>query len=587
MTGQDPWGTLPVARTVLAVARTVPCTARLLDVAELFRGDERVAVDFTVNAGSRFGAGITGMLHDAGVERLVPWNHAVAPEGEFDLALVANPKGELHRLPVPMLFMPHGAGHNRLVGTLPGSLSVASGLARSQLEHRGRTLPARLALSHPEQVERLRASYPEAAGRAVVVGDPSYDRMLANLERREHFRRALGATGGRRLVVVTSTWHHDSLLGRHGRRLVSALLSQLPHDEYQVALIAHPNIWYRYSPAQLRRWLAPELEAGLRLVPPLEGWRATLVAADVVVGDHGSVSYYAAALGRPVLLATFGDTLIAPDSPLAEFGRATPRLDPDGDLRAQLATAEREGGSLTAADLLIQHPGGSAGRMRRLLYEMLRLDPPPVPAPEPPPLRTPESYTEEPERFAVEATVDGDGVRVRRFAPLAAGTGDAERFEVVAAERLHPATAASPDIAVRSHASESEPPEEWIVRTLRRFPGCGLAAASLSGSRALLRLRDGRALELDAPGTDLFVAATAVYAWAVDGRPLPALAAGVPVHIGARRTVIRGTPPPMIFAGLPPIPPPRDHGTTRRTDRDPATAESPGARTSGPGDGYL
>ncbi|RCV53599.1 UDP-N-acetyl glucosamine 2-epimerase [Marinitenerispora sediminis] len=543
MGAQDPWGTLPVERTVLAVARTVPCTARLLDVAELFRGDERVAVDFTVNAGSRFGAGIAGMLRDAGVERLVPWEHAAASGSGFDLALVANPKGELHRLGAPMLFMPHGAGHNRLVGTLPGSLSVASGLARSQLEHRGRTLPARLALSHTEQVARLRASYPEAAERAVVVGDPSYDRMLASAERREHYRRALGATQGRRLVVVTSTWHHDSLLGRHGRRLLGALLAQLPHDEYRVALIAHPNVWYRYSPAQLRRWLAPELAAGLRLVPPLEGWRATLVAADVVVGDHGSVSYYAAALGRPVLLATFGDALIAPDSPLAEFGRATPRLDPGGDLRAQLAAAERDGGSLAAADLLIQHPGGSGGRMRRLMYGMLRLSPPRTAAPEPPPLPVPAPHAEEPERFAVEADVTADGVRVRRFATLDPGVGDAERFEVVAAELLHSATAASPDIAVRSHTSETESPAAWIVRTLRRFPGCGLAAASLGGPRALLRLRDGRAVEVELSGTDLFVAAAAVYAWAVDGRPLRALAAGVPVRVGTRETVIRGTPP--------------------------------------------
>ena len=32
------------------------------------------------------------------------------------------------------------------------------------------------------------------------------------------------------------------------------------------------------------------MRAGLGVIPPQEGWRAALVGADVLIGDHGSVT---------------------------------------------------------------------------------------------------------------------------------------------------------------------------------------------------------------------------------------------------------------------------------------------------------
>lgn len=87
------------------------------------------------------------------------------------------------------------------------------------------------------------------------------------------------------------------------------------------------------------------MAAGLLVIPPQEGWRATIVASDPVVGDHGSTSLYSAAAERAVLLAATGLDELDPDSPTAEFGRRAVRLDPTGDLHALLreagAAAER------------------------------------------------------------------------------------------------------------------------------------------------------------------------------------------------------------------------------------------------------
>ena len=64
----------------------------------------------------------------------------------------------------------------------------------------------------------------------------------------------------------------------------------------------HPNIWALHGRRQVLAWLADHMAAGLGVVPPQEGWRAALVGADVVIGDHGSVTRYGAALGVPVLM---------------------------------------------------------------------------------------------------------------------------------------------------------------------------------------------------------------------------------------------------------------------------------------------
>src|SRR6185312_4084849 len=95
---------------------------------------------------------------------------------------------------------------------------------------------------------------------------------------------------------------------------------------------------YGHGGLQVRLWLGDALDAGLVLLPPRRGWQAALLAADVVVGDHGAVTFYGAALGRPTLLASSGREAeeLDPASPTAALSRALPRLDPRRDLPGQI-----------------------------------------------------------------------------------------------------------------------------------------------------------------------------------------------------------------------------------------------------------
>ncbi|MEU5849813.1 hypothetical protein [Saccharopolyspora shandongensis] len=365
----DRWDTAPVERRVLGVVRTPTALDRLLDVLPVLADDMRVETRFAVAAGSEFAANLTDQLHRTQA-RVADWEQAIGKD--FDLAISPSGNGPLHELEMPVLTLPHGAGHHKLRATESGVAEEVSGLSAAQLMHEGRVVPAVVGLSHPSQLVALRRDCPAAAPRAEVIGDPCFARLQVSLPMREHYRAALG-TGRRKLVVLASTWGPHSLFGRQGG-LARDLVAALPAD-YQVALVLHPNIWSRHEGLQIRTWLQTALRGGLVLVPRLRKWQAALVAADVVISDHGSLSCYAAALGKPLLLAAFGTDEVVPGSPMALLGERAKRLDTTGDLRAQIDSARPVPDHQQLADLAFQDR--ACERLRGLIYRQLDLPEPP------------------------------------------------------------------------------------------------------------------------------------------------------------------------------------------------------------------
>jgi len=240
-------------------------------------------------------------------------------------------------------------------------------LSPEWLIHDGVVVPSVIVLSHAEQLDRLRQTCPEAAERAVVLGDPVFDRMTASSALRPSYRRAYGIGQGQRLVVVSSTWGDESLFGQHPR-LPLELAERLPSDEFRVIFIPHPNITAKHSKYAVSHWLAAARRAGVRIPDDVDEWRAAIVAADLVVGDHGSVPYYAACLGIPVLLATAPVEAVAPNSPIAALLAAAPRLDPAGDYEKQVRAVRP-----TPADQASSVPGGAAAALRATLYRTMAL----------------------------------------------------------------------------------------------------------------------------------------------------------------------------------------------------------------------
>src|ERR1700734_3049123 len=90
--------TVPVQRTVLAVAHSVVTAARLADVLPVLASDWRIQVVFSA-APSLFPGGVQDFLHDMGAA-VIPWQQAVRER--FDLAIAAG-TGQLEQLHAPVL----------------------------------------------------------------------------------------------------------------------------------------------------------------------------------------------------------------------------------------------------------------------------------------------------------------------------------------------------------------------------------------------------------------------------------------------------------------------------------------------------
>ncbi|MET8080769.1 hypothetical protein [Streptomyces sp. NPDC005303] len=387
------WLTLPGCKRVLVVVHTEVYGRRLGDVLPLLTADLRLQVYFTI-APHAFNAGaaraVPGPLPDGSV---LPWEQALGMR--FDLVLAAGSQG-VHRLRGPLLRLPHGAGHMKLSrladGRDPGAARTVGGLGRRYLVRDGRVVPRALALAHRDELARLRRCCPEALPVAEVVGDATYDRIVASLPLRHRYRAALGVRRGQKLVVVSSTWGTGSAFNRLDT-LLPRLLTELPGDEYRIAVLVHPNVWSWHGIWQVRSWLAAAEQRGIAVVPPDTDWRSLIIAADWVLGDHGSVTLYSTLTRAALLLARFPADDVDPASPGAELASLAPALSPSHTLPEQLAYA-RTAGPATRYDRIARRissePGRAGHNTRRLMYRLLGLGEPacepslpvvPLPAP--------------------------------------------------------------------------------------------------------------------------------------------------------------------------------------------------------------
>ncbi|SDM71435.1 hypothetical protein [Allokutzneria albata] len=372
------WATVSPTRVVLVVLHNITTLTRMLDVLPVFDSDFRVQLVATWSGSDPFSHGLREAVEELGM-RTIPWEEATRIR--FDLAIAASHHGGLAELTTPLMILSHGIGYTKYSpgnrkSEIGNRKSVAGsevfGVSAEWVLREGEPLAEALVFPHRAQVQHLPAA---AVPTAVLAGDPCFDRMRASRGLREHYRRALDARG-RTIVAVSSTWSEESLLGS-GPELIRRLLAELPVDEYRVVAIVHPNVWHHHGPSEVRRWFKDCLRAGLTLVPEIEGWRASLIAADCVIGDNGSVTAYGAALGKPVLLGAFPD--VPPGTAVDVLGELAPRLDPTRPLRVQVdrAVAEHSAGRYQAVtDLVTDAPDESAGLLRELCYRLLDLPAP-------------------------------------------------------------------------------------------------------------------------------------------------------------------------------------------------------------------
>ncbi|MFD4321444.1 hypothetical protein [Streptomyces sp. NPDC058548] len=548
------------------MVHNVTSAGRLLDLVPLFHDDFRIQVLTTSTGSSAFQDGIRELLRGLELPEL-PWSQALSTPA--DLTISASFGGELDLIQGNLAVLSHGTGYTKRLGKPEagsrkpeagsrkpeaGSRKPTFGLSPEWLLSDGKPFVDGLVLSHPEQLERLGRVCAEAVPAAVLAGDPCFDRMLAARPYRDRFRRALGVRRGQRLVVLNSTWNPEGLFGNGGQDVLPGLLprlaAELPADDYRLAAVLHPNIWYGHGPGQIRAWLDRARRGGLMLIDPVHAWRQALLAADLVLGDFGAVSYYAAALDTPVLLAADGAGLLDDEAPLAEFVRSAPRLDPYGPLLPQV-----ERGIAThrpdpaPAGFVTSDPGRSAELLRRHFYALMDLPEPPGPAsfePLPLPPYAPGRTTAP---LHVRTRVEGTDVVVERSAGHPPGAaGDAHL--AVHEETRHPADLDVADVITRDGPADDPRlggPGAWADEVLRLHPHCSTAVYVTGPDTCFVRSRGQGTFRLAAePGADADPAAyaSALHAWLAYGGTAPVRGVVLRMHTAGGAHPFRVTPSP-------------------------------------------
>jgi hypothetical protein len=553
---------------------------RIVDIISVFESDLRIQLAITSKFSDPFIHDLPALISAAGI-RFIGWKQATARS--FDLIVSASHHGDLHELRGPIVIFSHGLGYSKYAPQEPGARSQEPGarsqepgarsqepgarsqepgarsqepgarsvfgLSRPWLVNGRELIAAALIFAHPEQLDRLSAAVPEALETAVLAGDPCFDRMLESLRFRSRFRAALGVGDDRKIVVVSSTWSSNSMLGAVPE-LVRRLMAALPVDEFQVALIPHPNIWNRHGPGQLQSWFADAVRAGLILIPPDCGWQAALIAADCVIGDQGSVSAYGAALDRPTLLAVFAPDEVVPGTAVAALGRLAPQLQPYGSLRRQVQEAidsHVPGRFAEVASLTSAVPGESPQRLRRLCYRILDLPEPPGEAVLQPLTTAGLAPHAGPRAAAMLVFTEWEGttaeLRLERFAadtrpfvddaPHAAATHTVVHHEHPVRGLRHGA-----DVVFGLRREIAGAPVDWLAETLAEHPSCTLAAL-VTGRSCMVRHRDGEQAELRAEdSSDASILSSIAYAWKASGRTLADLPERYPVRLGGRPLVV-------------------------------------------------
>ncbi|MGW0521277.1 hypothetical protein [Crossiella sp. NPDC003009] len=491
------------------------------DVLPLLLADPRVAVTFAVDHGSAFSHRIRAHLTERDA-RLLDWDTALSRR--FDLALAASDNGELHRVRAPLVLLPHGVGYHR---RSPSEPTAISGLRRSALVHRDRIIPDTLVVAHQDQLAVIASVEPRLLPRTLVAGDPCLDRIRVSAPRQRQYRAALAAEG-RELVLLCSTWGEHSLFGRH-RDLPAQLTAALCADRYRCALVLHPNVWARHGALPVNSWLRRATDAGLAVVPPEQGWQAAIVAASLVISDHGSLTSYAAGANKPLLLAADGGPEVIAGSPMDDLRQRTPRLHLDQPLAEQVELALARGAEPDTASSIFGAPGQAAALLRTRMYAVLEL-------PEPPwqalaqPLPAPVVTVTEPDALRVQV----NGTRLCRY-PVVPGMPDAPGHLAVSEH------AADPELLERApviwsadrHRGTAEA-TSWGQDTLRRWPGARIAVTEVEPGAIVACLRDGRVLTRHAT-VPRSVAGSALYRWLLSGEP----AGELTIQAGASSGVLR------------------------------------------------
>lgn len=178
---------------------------------------------------------------------------------------------------------------------------------------------------------------PALQGRLAVVGSLMADKLILLNQEREIVRRKLSIQKEEQVFVIFSTWGPQSLIQRFG----VTLLESIPDvaENFKVYFILHPlNDRDEFAgKGTILELLADYTGNGIaERVNSATSWFPYLVAADVVLTDHTSLSLYYALLDKPLFFVPLASEVLTEESLIWQFYKLQKPYNPDMPLGCQL-----------------------------------------------------------------------------------------------------------------------------------------------------------------------------------------------------------------------------------------------------------
>jgi len=354
-------------RDVLLACHNAMTASHLRDFQDVFRGDGRLRFWFCRRRreeGDRLAISTLLPFPEVGSTwaNVRPWDLVVLADHGF--SSLCTPGRH------PVLRIPHGIGGKMVDGE---DYQYSPHLIQDERGH----LRYTCMFESSESRKRMAvARDPRLEGVIEVVGCLVLDRLRMQAADPTQGSR-VRTEGGRKRVLVCSSWGSESLLPRCGDAMLEEILRL--SDRFEFFVRPHPNLLEADGGNGWRARLAAWGERGIGISWPGEDMTEALAASDIVVGDDlTTMSLYAAALGKPLVLMRSRSAAIPSESFAMRLAAVIPVCSSPQELAGILPGLHERwppAGLDAIARELACFPGQSGERIRAAVYRLLRLRP--------------------------------------------------------------------------------------------------------------------------------------------------------------------------------------------------------------------
>lgn len=216
---------------------------------------------------------------------------------------------------------------------------------------------------------------PALTGRLVVVGSLKGDAILASQQTRRHqIRREKGFKHDDIVVHIMSTWGSSSLFQTVGEQLLAEAAKL--RKKYRFVFSLHPR-HDEFGDREGRR-RKDVLERVIKMGMLVNGgadWGDYIVAADIAVSDHTSLSLYYAVLGKPLIFVPVSSTEYVEGAGFAYVMKRSTTIEDPASLGEKIEEARMKCGRGCDGEILeklLSFPGEAVNRHREAIYRILK-----------------------------------------------------------------------------------------------------------------------------------------------------------------------------------------------------------------------